>query len=66
MIATNEPEWEYHVKSNRHKKKIASNKKKLEVEEFLRKRREAKELEERERTEKATVDNGAVGETVLV
>ena len=46
VIATNEPEWEYHVKSNKHKKKLASVKKRKEVDEFLRLRREKQALAE--------------------
>lgn len=50
VISTNEPEWETHMKSSKHKKRVASVQKKKEVDEFLRRRRrEAKEAEEREK-----------------
>ena len=38
VVATNVPEWEAHVGSSKHKKRIAGRKKKLEAEEFLRRR----------------------------
>ncbi|KAA8896013.1 IPP transferase-domain-containing protein [Sphaerosporella brunnea] len=41
VITTNEPEWERHLKSSKHKKKVAGTKKKEEIEKFLRKRGEA-------------------------
>jgi tRNA dimethylallyltransferase len=50
VITTNEPEWERHLKSAKHKKKVAGAKKKKEIEEFLRKRREAEALLELQQT----------------
>jgi tRNA dimethylallyltransferase len=40
VVTTNVPEWEKHVESSKHKKRITGRKKKLEVEEFLRRREE--------------------------
>lgn len=43
VTTTNDPEWGYHIKSNKHKKKLAGVAKRKEIDEFL-KNRERKKL----------------------
>lgn len=38
IITTNQPEWDAHLKNNKHKKRVARARKRIEIDEFLKQR----------------------------
>jgi tRNA dimethylallyltransferase len=55
IVATNVIEWETHIKSSSHKRKVASARKRIEVMEFLRNRKEQEQIKDSEPNDVVTV-----------
>jgi hypothetical protein len=67
IISTNEPEWEKHMKSSKHKKRVASVQKMREVREFLRRREGKREEAQKEgKAEGGTEHNESGAENAVV